>query len=418
MRWQGLLAAAFAVTGCGARGSLGIPTEDVTGTIVDVTKAPLPGVQVLVGGTLTTTDEAGRFTVHDVSLPYDLAIDSSTSDEPFGYVYLGMTDPAPTVVLRLLFAPGTQHGSATLTGVPAPVESSPIQASMLVEPTDNLAWFDLAIVTTSPSQARSLQVSWAGAPSAAVRLHAFQMQADPATKAPLHYIGYDTTFVVLQDKATVMWSASYKPPPFQESPLSVTVSMPEGYTIGPSDLSMRTAGSAFYGGPMAVSSAAGPEVSFMVPDLAGAVFEVAVGASNGTGMSARRVPGLAAGTQGLAVQVDPAPTLISPSNGGTLGVGSTVAWNAGGPGTLYSTLGRVTAAGPNFVLWGGDGSATVPDLSALGLPLPHGEKYVLWLDREGAAATVEDLASSVYPATQLQKPLTFAMAASIDVTTP
>ena len=112
-----LLAAAVAAAGCG---SVYVVPEDVTGTIVDITRAPLPGAQVLVGDTLTTTDEAGHFTVKGVTPPYDLAVAyldigvHTTS----GNVYLGMTDRAPTVLCRM-FGPGSapHDSSATLSVV-------------------------------------------------------------------------------------------------------------------------------------------------------------------------------------------------------------------------------------------------------------------------------------------------------------
>lgn len=91
--------AAVPMAGCG---SVLLEPEDITGTILDINKTPWPGRQVLVNDTLTTTDEAGRFTVHDVTLPYDLAIASGT----WGDVYVGMTDLAPTVVSRGI-APGS-----------------------------------------------------------------------------------------------------------------------------------------------------------------------------------------------------------------------------------------------------------------------------------------------------------------------
>jgi hypothetical protein len=399
---------AVAAMGCG---SVYVVPEDVTGTIVDVTKAPLPGVKVLVGDTLTTTDEAGHFTVHDVAPPYDLAISYSTDAASVGYVYLGMTAPAPTVVSPVLFAPGTPHGSATLTFT-LPADTSTTQGSAAVEPTDNMTSFEAGPVTVSPGGAQSYTLKWVGAPSAGIRIHAFQVQVDPATKAPLHYVGYDTTDLVLDDQGHVTWSASYKPPPFSESKLAVTASVPEGYTNLGSALWMRPSGWS-----LSFSGATGPEMSLLVPDLAGAAFGLGVSADNGAGTSYRRVPDLAAGTQDLAVHVDPAPTLISPPDSGTLGVGSTVTWDTGGPGATYCILSRQSGGGPNFFLWGGDGSATVPDLTPLGLPLPHGEKYVLGLFHLGAAATVEDLASLDYASTQTQEPSTFGYARFREVTT-
>lgn len=415
LRFLAVFIAAIAVAGCS--GSVAVAPEDIRGTIVDGTRAPLPGVQVLVGDTLTTTDEAGHFTVHDVSPPYDLAIATPSFGSTTGNVYLGMTDPTPTVLSRVRGpeAPALS-GSATLSVVLPAADTSTLRGFVVVDTADNLASVVDGVVNQATGPVRSFKVDWVVAPTVSVRIHAFQVQVDPATFAALHYVGYDTTDLVLDGQNNPTWSASYKPPPFSESPLSCTVSMPEGYTMGIQSLSMRLAGSTFYW-TLPTSSTQAPELSFVVPDLAGALFSLTAIAGDNAGASGRTVPGLTAGTKGLAVQVDHAPTLTSPLEGATFGVGSTVTWTLGGSGAPYTTLSPQNGMGPSVYLWGGDGSATVPDLSALGLELPHSAKYTLEVNRESAAATVEDFASVDYTSTLTQKPSTFAVSA-IDVTTP
>jgi hypothetical protein len=409
LRFLSVFVAAVAIAGCG---SVSIAPEDVTGTIVDITRAPWPGRQVLVGDTLTTTDEAGHFTVHNVSPPYDLAI---ADPIPWGEVYVGMTDPAPTVVSRGL-APGTQHGSMTLTVVLPAADTSTLLGWVVVEATDNVTKITAQPVTTAPGPVRTYNVDWVGSPSAEVRIRAFQTQVDPATSAPVHYLGYDTTDLVLDDKGNVTWNASYKPPPFSESPLSVTVSLPEGYAISHTWLRMGSTdqfGTAGWIG----SGAAGPEISLVVPDLPGAPFELDVTAGDGYAVSRSYVPGLPAGTQKLAVQVEPAPTVISPPDGATLGVGSTITWTLGGPGAPYTELDVTEGKGQSIFLYGGDGSVTVPDLSALGLPLPHGEPCLVTVFRASWATTVEDFASPDYASALSQKPSTSGFSKASAVTT-
>jgi hypothetical protein len=202
-----LLVAAIAIAGCS--GSVVVVPEDITGTVVDSTRAPWPGQQVLVGDTLTTTDEAGHFTVHGVTPPYDLATASFSSQINEGDVYVGMYDPAPTVLVRGL-APGSvlPGGSMTLTVVLPAADTSTVRGWVAVEVTDTMASYFARPVMMAPGPVRTFSVSWSGLPSLGVRIHAFQTQVDPATSASVHYLGYDTTDLVLDDQANVTWTAS------------------------------------------------------------------------------------------------------------------------------------------------------------------------------------------------------------------
>jgi len=389
-----LLIATLALAGCG---TVVVVPEDIHGTIVDITNAPWPGRQVLVGDTLTTTDEAGHFTVHDVLPPYDLALAFNTPVITRGDVYVGMTDPAPTVVSWAL-APASlvNGGSMTVTVVLPEADTSTVVGWVAFEATDNLAGIlaePVTTVTTATGPVRTFTVSWRDLPSVGVRIHAFQTQVDPATSAPVHYLGYDTTDLVLADHGNVTWTASYEPPPFSESPLSLAVSLPEGYAISHTWLVMRATTQFDTVGLMG-SGAAGPGVSLVVPDLPGAPFSIEVAQGEEYGSSRVYVPALPAGPQPLALQMEPNPTILSPSEGATIGVGSTITWTPGGPGASFTTLTPEATNGLTIFLWGGeDGSVTVPDLSALGLPLPHGVVCGVSVSRDSRATTVEDFAS-------------------------
>jgi hypothetical protein len=412
LRSLAIFTAAIAIAGCG---SVSVVPADITGTIVDTAKAPWPGRQVLVGDTLTTTDEAGHFTVHDVSPPYDLAIASGTT---MGDVYVGMSDPAPMVVSRGI-APGSpaQSGSMTVTVVLPAADTSTVVGWVVLEATDILARITVVPVTTATGPVRTFNVDWGGPPPVGVRIHAFQTQVDPATSAPVHYLGYDTTNLVLDGQGNVTWTASYKPPPFSESPLSLTVSLPAGYAISHTWLLMRSTELLGTAGQIG-SGAAGPEISLVVPDLPGGPFLIDVATGEGYGMSRSYVPALPAGTQKLAVPMEPTPTLISPPDGATFGVGSTITWTLGGPGAPFTTLNPLNSEVRLITLWGGeDGSVTVPDLSALGLPLPHGVTCDVAVWRDSRATTAEDFASGDYLSAQSLKPYTLGASTASVVTT-
>ncbi len=71
----------------------------VTGVVLDQRSAePLAGATVFVGGVGAVTDLAGRFTVEDVEVPYDVAVRASGS--PDVRVYRGITVSDPTLLAR------------------------------------------------------------------------------------------------------------------------------------------------------------------------------------------------------------------------------------------------------------------------------------------------------------------------------
>jgi hypothetical protein len=110
--------------------------------------------------------------------------------------------------------------------------------------------------------------------------------------------------------------------------------------------------------------------------------------------------------------------ILSPAGNATFGAGSPVAWTNGGGGTTYVVLDVLGNVVTQLILFGGDGSATFPDLSDMGEELPHGSQAQVLLYRDGAAATVDDLAAHGPWFASDTAPYTYAEAAQVQVTTP
>src|SRR5262249_20699853 len=70
----------------------------VSGRVLDVSRAPVPGITVIIGDRTTVTDEDGRFSLADVPTPYVLTALSVASNE--AVVYQGLTRPDPTILWR------------------------------------------------------------------------------------------------------------------------------------------------------------------------------------------------------------------------------------------------------------------------------------------------------------------------------
>lgn len=404
----------LAVTTTACSGTV-VTTEAVSGTVLDAHGAPLPDAPVLIDGIRTSTDAAGRFSVAHVAIPYDVSIVEELATHPAAHVYLGMSDPAPTY--RLSYVPGKFNKcmlTVTLPTTPTPT----LGVSVLFEVPDGsprVSTGDFSDDVNLQPPHQSFQLEWS-APTAQIRVHVFEIQRDPVTGAPVHYVGYDTTEVALANGVDVAWSASWKPSPFSEKVVSATVDVPQGYTFRGTAIKAFDMSSPFDN--WLAGSTAAPDVSITVPELPGASFALSASADGDGGSSAATLPPVAPGTQGLHLAIDHAPILSAPADGGTLDVGSPVTWTSDGEGAPFvSILSSDVVSAPSYYLFGGDGSATLPDLSALGVALPHAVSYQVQVFRNSAAATVDDLAPQgafFLPHT----PYTLGLSASHQVTTP
>jgi hypothetical protein len=405
-RFHCLAAALFLAATTTACGSVTV-SETVTGTVVDADGVPLPGALVLIGGSTISTDGAGRFSAAGVVAPYDVAIVGAAPALPAEpHVYLGMSDTAPTFRLDYEAEP---RQSCTLV-VTFPSTGSPtLDASVVLEVPDGSPHVAYG-TALGPSPHTELLDLWWSAPAAKVRAHAFTIQVDPVTGSPVHYVGYDTIELDLAEGAALQWSPAWKPSPFSESVVSTTVDVPPGYAFDTSTLS--TFGAGLAGGKAA------PEVSFVVPEIPGASFVIGAQASGDSGTSRATSPAVAPGTQGLHLTIDRTPVLSAPADGGPLGVGSPVTWTSPGEGTPVVLATPNDSTSPSYYLLGGEGATTFPDLSALGVSLPHHASYTVYVFRNGAAATVDDLAAQGPFFTPITQPSTYGVSATHQVTTP
>src|SRR5262249_15774374 len=139
---------------------------------------------------------------------------------------------------------------------------------------------------------QSFPVLWA-APTAQIRLHVFEIQLDPVTGAPVHYVGYDTTHLALANGLTLPWTPTPKPSPFSETGVSPPVHGPQGYPFRGTTFLASATVSAFIGWLPGSTAADG---SFTVPELPGASFRISATADGDEGMSWATLPPVAPGT--------------------------------------------------------------------------------------------------------------------------
>jgi hypothetical protein len=389
--------------------------DNLSGTVVDGLGAPAAGARVLVGDRVVTADSAGHFAMPAVPIPYDATV--VTSARQSAYAFLGLTGAAPTLqIYDQVLSPGDLGRDATVT-LDLPVAAgSTEKTSYVIDDPDDLAPLDISAANATATGQLPVTISWVNGGGPTVRVQAFRFEVD-ASGAPLHYTGYDSVMLALVPGGSTAWTASWKAPTFKESKLAVSVSLPSGYGIWQTTLSLAQDG-LDYGYPLAWSAGAAPDVSFVAPDLDGATFSVQVCALDAVSSSCREQPGLTAGTQGTAMTVEPGPSLTSPAAGGSVGVGSEIQWAAGGDGQCFLLLYPTgSAVGPSYFIASADGATTLPDLGALGVKLPSGLPYTLDVFRNGSLATVDEMATKGPFFAAPKEPSTYAYALPIAVKT-
>jgi hypothetical protein len=326
------------------------------------------------------------------------------SADPF--IYSGLTSHTPTLRLSDRIAGSATGHGAQINLDFALDQDSTTGAGFLIESDDKVTVPTVFIAnSTTPGQV-PITLSWQGDAALGFHIHAFRYDRGP-DGALAHYTGYAHSALPTTG-AKPAWKAEWTTPPFDASTVSVSASLPGEYQIFQSSIRMRLDG-ARHGQIFAYSTATGPTVSFTVPALAGATFDVEVCAS-GEAASCRTVIGLEAGTKEAAVDVERGPLILAPTLGGTVGVGSTIQWSNEGDGAMFALLypEKHGEGHPSYFFATDGDSFTIPDLSRMGVTLPHGAAYTLDVFRNGAAESVDALAEQGSYARSPDEPSTYA----------
>lgn len=366
-----------------AKLGLAVSSLTVTGRVVGARGDGRPGVGVASGSAVTSTAADGTFSMTGLSVPYDLVV-YETGIDGYGHVFVGLTAEAPAL-LSIRAANNPQYPSATIQGtlpepVPADSEAFVCVEGVVVAVTgcDRLSEGDAGYDFTA---------HWIGGGTVPVRVHALVSSLDPdGFPQAFTATGTSEGSVTAGDPSTIDVE-SYGPGPGSAAQLP-TVTAPAGFTNGAFGVSVRRAPHA----SMRVAGAAltlPNTVLLHVPLMADErydVFAQAFGPGNAVAFAWRS--GLAVG-EDASLTLQASPVLVSPADG-ALGVthatGFVVASN---PAAVNTFIFAPQVPAPLFTVTTMAESVTIPDLAALGLPLPPGIPYV-WRVVESSLPSVDD----------------------------
>ena len=341
-------------------------TITVTGTVVDIDGQPAAGQTVLVtSGSFSqtvTTGSAGVFSVLMVPTPYNATVIQSTQ----AVQYQGLTRTDPTLTAFFFV---TDNRSASLAGSfsGGNYPESPGDQTQLVfnSPQTTRSLGD----PTSGSYSKS--IPWPGASTTTGTLYALQVHN--IAGLPADYPGYGTLNAV---SLTDMGSLTNQNITLQQvtpGSLSGSVSAPTGYTVFYKSVALQVAPSLSLSAIFDATSTA--SFTYVTPNISNTSLTVTAAATGAAGeFSAVLMAGESANGSGLTFTIPPAPTLTAPPASSTgVTVSTPFVWTSY-PNGIYEFQATSTS-GPTFYVLTAATTATLPDLSAAGLPLPATTSY-------------------------------------------
>lgn len=373
----------------------------VTGRVLGAAGFPVgSNVRVFIPGKATVvTDASGAFTIGDVTPPYDIAVVNPARPVDVTY-YVGLTraDPVLTALGNAPPPPFSAVFNANLTGTfstAAPPAGFSNEGGLWFEsPSQRVFQAD----ALTPTGQASTDVDWGTGTNVAGAIHALQWQVNAAGR-PTSYFGYARVDNVTLVNGNNHPAVNVPLAAVQTAQISGLVTTPAGYAARRPFLVEMTFGKS----PIPLASVA-PDAawSYLVPSLPGATFTVTGAAFEETGslVLSRRLVGLAAGARDVNVDF-PLPPLpaVPADNASGVSTATRFEWTAyAAPSAVYRVIFTPNAGTqPRFFVVTTATSATLPDLSTLGLGLPSFATYRWRVDALAPVADINAAASAASP---------------------
>jgi len=388
--------ALFALTACGGGSDHTSPTPNpnpvgsaitVSGRVQDGWKKPIAAIPVIVSGKgPVVTDGNGRFSVSDVTAPYDVSIINSGLIS--ATIYKGLTRADPVLVSSAQ-SPITwsANWSGSISGVSLPQPASHYTTVVVMAPDGGRD-----DGTTSSAGAYAFpSFRWFGSPSTTGAIYALQVRTS-ATGVPLEYKAYGKREDVTLANGGTFAGQNVRLEPIGSGNVSGMISAPAGYTRDGSGLYLQLSPESTMALASEISSAS--TFSFVTPNIGPTALTIAAWARKATGPSStsyRR--GIPATATALALNIRAAPEQTSPADGAVGVTTSTqLSWSGFAGGVHVVRIYSPTPGKPSYDIYTKGTRTTIPDLSAVGMGLPRSTSYKWWINGYEPIDTVDQIA--------------------------
>jgi hypothetical protein len=363
----------------------------VSGTVVDnnTPSQPSPGQTVVItSGTFSqsvVTDANGAFSVSAVPTPYTATILDVGGTSAFQYQGLTRPDPTLTDLVALQAQSNSAVLSGMLTGGSYPEGSGYSTVLTFASPQTTVRIGDV------PSGSYSDTLSWGGPTTTAGVLYGLQIHT--VAGLPADYPGYGTLPSLSLENTETLSGQNVALSAVTAGTLSGTVTPPAGYTVGMKTLLLIAgSGSSATDLQLLTDSSGSGAFNYTTPSIPDTSLSLEAIAAAGTGeASIVLMGGLSANGSGVSVTIPPALQLTVPVTAATgVTVSTPFTWtaNANGISILYVHGG----GSPEFYVFTSGTTATIPDLSSVGLPLPASAAYTWEVIGLGPFTTVDGAA--------------------------
>ncbi|MBK7863139.1 MAG: hypothetical protein IPJ65_31920 [Archangiaceae bacterium] len=349
---------------------------------------------MVIGKSAATTDAMGRFSIADVTAPYDIAVVASIGQVSDVTVFsrIARADPklfslGPTPALYQATVTGNLSGNIML-----PTNLLSQRAGVLFSSPDT-GESGSAQVIDSPY---STTVSWSGTNTTTGTVHVLQwnmMGGKPTT-----YVGYGRLANVLVANGSTAAMKDVQLNTVPDLLVTGTIDVPAGFTVNDTTIDLIFGKAAMeLGGDLGPTSA----FSYHAPAIAESTLRVKTLATAADGRSAMRAKlGLAAGAMGVALDL-PTPASsglpVQAASGIDLATQS-FSWSAASPAGLYVLQLELGQRFRLYIITDAN-EAKVPSTSDLGLGTIASDTAGRWLvaGYDSNEATVDALTGAAQP---------------------
>lgn len=196
--------AAGELSDAGAFGGAGAPPvvgTTVHGHVIDFWGHQLSGVPVEIGGTLTTTDGTGAFTISGVAAQYDASLVVEFPDnydgQIYGWVFQGLTRRDPTLQVYAGLVRQTADVSVTPAHADVTLTDGRTQSVSFGGPDGDFDFTEVGALGYSQAS-----VTWRGPISTQEMVHGLIFAQDPTSHLPTGYFAYDVKPIALNAAAS------------------------------------------------------------------------------------------------------------------------------------------------------------------------------------------------------------------------
>jgi hypothetical protein len=356
-------------TGPGGGGAGSVIT--VSGKVIYTNGTSVAGIPVVVTGLASTnTDANGNFSIANVTTPYDIAVVDGTNKSAIMYRGLTRSDPTLVYVSTLLAVGHTGSISGKISGgdfTPNQGATDVTQVAFGSPETGSSG------VTGANGAFGPVNLSWYGPTVTTGNLYALQIQNDVTPpNLPVAYKGYGVKTGIAVNDGSSLTNQFDTLQAVGTGQLTATVSLPAGYAFSQKSLFLRFSPTTLL--PLLSENTTATSLTYNTPTVTGASLLLGIRAQGAGAIAYAYKVGLSPGATGVAVSVPAAPGLSLPINGAT-GVDTTFtfSWTAY-PGGIHVFFVRAPGYPTFYVLTAGT-STRIPNLKAVGLPLPSSAVY-------------------------------------------